>query len=104
MGRGIGDDDTVAWLRNELRRSEERMSRVVVQLDTFKRDVARALHVDVHEKVDEALLLAKIRSVKPGVCLCVSVCVNWILSFLINQCHHLHLHLFQTHLHTHACI
>jgi hypothetical protein len=27
-----GDDDSASWLRNELRRSEERMSRVVVQV------------------------------------------------------------------------
>jgi hypothetical protein len=31
------------------------------QHDTFKRDVARALGMDVHEKLDEAVILSKIR-------------------------------------------
>lgn len=56
----LGEEESSAWLKGELRRSEERMSRVVVQFDTFKRDIARALHMDVHDKIDEAVLLSKI--------------------------------------------
>lgn len=37
-----------------------------LQFDSFKRDLARALNLDVHDKIDENVLLAKIRKTPIG--------------------------------------
>ena len=71
-----------AWLRAELRRSEERMARLTLQVliaaikrilvthahqhDTFKRDVALAVGLDGRDKLDENTILARIQRVPGG--------------------------------------